>query len=67
MAVVLTLVLAWPSLIAPWLYPLYHVVLLATRERDDGRRCEERCSKLWQRYRTKLRWRIVPFLNWSSE
>ena len=62
MAVGLTLALGWPWLIVPWLYPLYYVLLLIGRERDDDRRCEQRYGELWQRYRELVPWRIVPFV-----
>ena len=44
----------------PWLYPLYYVALLVPRERDDDRRCEAKYGELWERYRSEVRWRIVP-------
>ena len=62
MGIGLTLALGWPSVIVPWLYPLYYVVFLAARERDDDRRCEEKYGELWQRYRKAVPWRIVPYL-----
>lgn len=62
MAVGLTLALGWPLLLVPWFYPLYYVLLLGTRERDDDRRCEEKYGKLWHRYREKVPWRIVPYV-----
>ena len=62
MSIGLTIALGWPSLIVPWLYPLYYVVLLAIRERDDDRRCEEKYGELWRGYREAVPWRIVPHL-----
>lgn len=60
MATGLALSLGYPELVAPWLYPLYYVVLLGTRERDDDRRCAEKYGALWNDYRRRVRWRIVP-------
>lgn len=60
MATGLTLVLGWPLAWAPWLYPLYYVLLLGTRERDDDRRCAEKYGALWEAYRERVPWRIVP-------
>lgn len=60
MASGLALALGWPWLLWPWLYPLYYVLLLGTRERDDDRRCAEKYGPLWDRYRERVRWRIVP-------
>ena len=62
MATGLTLSLGWPWLVIPWLYPLYYAVFLSTRERDDDRRCEEKYGELWQQYREKVPWRIVPYI-----
>lgn len=62
MGIGLTLALGWPSLIAPWLYPLYYVVFLAMRERDDDHRCEQGYGELWRSYRKEVPWRIVPYL-----
>ena len=60
MACALALVLGWPLLVGPWLYPLYYVLLLGTRERDDDRRCAKKYGPLWEQYRKRVRWRIVP-------
>ena len=60
MACGLALVLGWPLLIGPWLYPLYYVLLLGFRERDDDKRCAEKYGPLWEEYRRRVRWRIVP-------
>ena len=60
MACSLALVLGWPALLGPWLYPLYYVLLLGARERDDDKRCAEKYGPLWEEYRKRVRWRIVP-------
>ncbi len=44
----------------PWLYPLYYVALLLPRERDDDRRCAEKYGALWDEYRRRVPYRIVP-------
>ncbi len=44
----------------PWLYPLYYVLLLGTRERDDDRRCAAKYGPLWERYREQVPYRIIP-------
>ena len=48
------------ALIWPWLYPLYYVVLLGTRERDDDRRCANKYGPLWDEYRRRVPYRIIP-------
>jgi delta14-sterol reductase len=60
MASGLALSLGWPLAIGPWLYPLYYVALLGTRERDDDQRCAEKYGGLWTAYRERVPWRIVP-------
>ncbi len=60
MATGLALVLGWPAAIGPWLYPLYYVLLLVPRERDDHRRCADKYGPLWDEYCRKVRFRIVP-------
>ena len=44
----------------PWLYPLYYVALLVPRERDDDRRCAAKYGELWDRYRERVPYRIIP-------
>jgi len=60
MATGLALSLGHPTSIAPWLYPLYYVALLVPRERDDDRRCAEKYGPLWDAYKKRVPWRIVP-------
>lgn len=44
----------------PWLYPLYYVALLLPRERDDDKRCAAKYGQLWERYRERVPYRIIP-------
>lgn len=60
MATGLALSLGHPELPWPWLYPLYYVLLLTTRERDDDRRCSAKYGALWDVYKAKVPKRIVP-------
>ncbi len=60
MASGLALALGYPSSPWPWLYPLYYVVLLFPRERDDDRRCAAKYGELWTRYCERVRYRIIP-------
>lgn len=48
--------------VLPWLYPIYYIVLLITRERDDYARCEQKYGQLWNEYVTQVQWRIVPYI-----
>jgi delta14-sterol reductase len=60
MALGLALALGRFDSIWPWLYPLYYVALLVPRERDDDRRCAEKYGPLWDRYRARVPYRIIP-------
>lgn len=60
MAVGLTLALGYPWLLLPWLYPLYYIIFLITRERDDDKRCAGKYGALWDEYRKVVPWRIIP-------
>lgn len=60
MATGLALVLGWPTVLGPWLYPLYYVALLVPRERDDHRRCAAKYGALWDEYCRRVPRRIVP-------
>ena len=43
-----------------WLYPLYYVGLLVPRQLDDDRRCAAKYGALWETYRERVRYRIIP-------
>ena len=46
----------------PWLYPLYYVLLLFTRQWDDDRRCTTKYGSLWDEYKTRVPHRIIPYI-----
>jgi protein-S-isoprenylcysteine O-methyltransferase Ste14 len=60
MASGLTLALGYPGVLVAWLYPLYYVVLLGTRQADDDRRCRLKYGELWQEYEDRVPSRIIP-------
>ena len=62
MATGLVLAVGHPLLIAPWLYPLYYVVLLFPRQIDDDKRCALKYGELWKVYLKKVPYRIIPFI-----
>jgi delta14-sterol reductase len=45
-----------------WLYPLYYVGLLFSRQADDDKVCKAKYGDLWDAYKKKVKYRIIPFL-----
>ena len=45
-----------------WLYPLYYVALLFTRQVDDDKICKAKYGELWDKYTKKVKYRIIPFI-----
>ncbi len=62
MAIGLALALGYPTEWAVWLYPLYYVGLLFPRERDDDVRCAAKYGPLWEQYRERVPYRIIPYI-----
>jgi len=62
MATGIILCTGYPCLIWPWLYPLYYVILLITRQRDDDKRCSLKYGELWNTYKKKVPYRIFPYI-----
>jgi protein-S-isoprenylcysteine O-methyltransferase Ste14 len=62
MATGIILCTGYPTLIWPWLYPLYYVVFLFLRQADDNKRCELKYGELWKTYTKKVPWRIIPYI-----
>jgi delta14-sterol reductase len=60
MATALTLSLGYPAVFAAWLYPLYYVALLFSRQYFDDRRCAARYGPLWDEYCRRVPSRIIP-------
>ncbi len=62
MASGIVLCTGYPTLIAPWLYPLYYILLLITRQRDDDKRCALKYGDLWKTYVKRVPYRIIPYI-----
>jgi protein-S-isoprenylcysteine O-methyltransferase Ste14 len=62
MATAIILCTGYPALLWPWLYPLYYVVLLFSRQIDDNKRCAHKYGDLWKVYLKKVPYRIIPFI-----
>lgn len=62
MATGIILSTGYPGMVWPWLYPLYYILLLFSRQYDDDRRCALKYGVLWDEYRKKVPWRIIPHI-----
>ena len=62
MASGIILSVGYPANIIPWLYPLYYITLLFTRQYADDKRCKLKYGKLWEQYESKVKYRIIPFI-----
>jgi delta14-sterol reductase len=62
MATGIILCTGYPGMIWPWLYPLYYVILLVTRQRDDDKRCLLKYGELWKDYKKRVPYRIIPYI-----
>jgi delta14-sterol reductase len=52
----------YPAILWVWLYPLYYVGLLFTRQFDDDKVCKAKYGELWDTYTKKVKYRIIPFI-----
>ena len=45
-----------------WLYPVYYIALLLSRQADDDKVCQAKYGKLWDDYTAKVKYRVIPFI-----
>jgi len=62
MACGIALAVGYPGVMWVWLYPLYYVVLLFTRQADDDKICGAKYGELWDKYKEKVKYRIIPYI-----
>ena len=62
MASGIALAAGYPAVWLVWLYPLYYVALLFTRQYDDDKICKAKYGELWDAYKKKVKYRIIPYL-----
>ena len=62
MATGIILCVGHPTLIWPWLYPLYYVALLLPRQLDDDKRGALKYGALWKVYKDKVPYKIIPYI-----
>jgi delta14-sterol reductase len=62
MATGIALVAGYPAIWMVWLYPLYYVGLLFSRQADDDKVCKAKYGELWDQYKKRVKYRIIPFI-----
>lgn len=45
-----------------WLYPAYYIGLMLTRQADDDKVCRAKYGELWDQYKKKVKYKIIPFI-----
>jgi len=61
-AVGISLAIGYPAVWWVWLYPLYYVLLLVSRQADDNKICRAKYGELWDSYTKKVKYRIIPYI-----
>jgi len=61
-AIAIAIAAGYPGVWQIWLYPIYYIGLLFSREADDGKICKAKYGELWDEYKKKVRYRIIPFI-----
>ena len=62
MGTAIALSVGYPGVWWVWLYPLYYVLLFITHQIDDDKRCAAKYGDLWKEYKSKVKYRIIPFI-----
>jgi len=52
----------YPAILLVWLYPIYYIGLLFTRQADDDVICKAKYGELWDTYKKKVKYRIIPLI-----
>jgi delta14-sterol reductase len=45
-----------------WLYPLYYIGLMFSRQADDDKLCKAKYGELWDKYKEKAKYKIIPYI-----
>ena len=61
-AVAIALAAGYPGVWGVWLYPAYYIALMLTRQADDDVICKEKYGDLWDTYKEKVKYRIIPYI-----
>ena len=52
--------IGYPLILFVWLYPVYYFGLLLTRAVDDGVICKAKYGDLWDVYKKRVKWFVIP-------
>ncbi len=61
-ALAIALVVGYPWVWMVWLYPVYYIGLLFSRQADDNKVCRAKYGELWDEYTAKVKYKIIPFV-----
>lgn len=61
-AIAVALAVGYPGVWVVWLYPLYYVALLLSRQADDDKVCKAKYGDLWDTYTKQVKYKVVPFI-----
>ena len=61
-AIAIALAAGYPGVWQVWLYPIYYIGLLFSRQADDDKICRVKYGELWDVYKKRVKFRIIPFL-----
>ena len=61
-AIAIALAAGYPGIWMVWLYPVYYIGLMFTRQADDDKVCMEKYGTLWDEYTEKVKYKIIPFI-----
>ena len=62
MACGVALSVGYPNVPWVWLHPLYLVAFLFARQADDDKICKAKYGELWDRYKEKAKYRVIPYI-----
>jgi delta14-sterol reductase len=62
MACGIALAAGYPATWQVWLYPLYYIVFLLSRQIADNTICKAKYGALWDEYTKKVKYRIIPYI-----
>lgn len=61
-AIAVALAAGYPGVFMVWLYPVYYIGLMLSRQADDDKVCKAKYGALWDQYTEKVKYKIIPFI-----